>query len=241
MSYNIKLEDFEGPLDLLLYLIKRSKVNINDVSVADIAYQYMEYISHTEALNMDLTSEFLVTAAELMEIKSRSLLPAQPKAVQQEQEEDVDPEQRLKERLRIYNSYKEAAIKLRTREMQQEMVFTGPRRYNQKPEPLRIIEINATAEDLFNCYHRIISRVKPVPPYSIKPETISLNRQINILKRVLRLFERVRFSRIIARYRRDKAQIVVSFLSVLELMKLGEAEAHQPKPLADIVIRRIKR
>lgn len=240
MSYNIKLEDFEGPLDLLLYLIKRSKVNINDVSVADIAYQYMEYISQAGALNMDLTSEFLVTAAELMEIKSRSLLPAQPKAVQEEQEEDVDPEQRLKERLQTYNLYKEAASKLRAMEIQQEMIFTGPQRYKQRPEPVRIIEINATVEDLFNCYHRVINKVKPVPPYSIKPETIPLNKQINILKRILRLFEHVRFSRIVARYRRNRAQIVVSFLSVLELMKLGEAEAHQPKPLADIIIRRVK-
>ncbi|AEE96638.1 segregation and condensation protein A [Mahella australiensis] len=241
MSYNVKLDAFEGPLDLLLYLIKQSKLEITDISMADITYQYMEYISQAQDNNMDLTSEFLVTAATLIEIKSRLLLPNPPKAGENEQVDDADPEQRLKARLQIYSAYKEAAAHLRTMEQCQEMVFTGPVRYVSKPEPIRIIEINASAEDLFNCYHRLLNRIKPVAPYNVKAEAISLNRQINIFKRLLSLFERIRFGRIVARYRFDKAHVVVSFLSVLELMKSGEADAYQSKPFAELIINRIKR
>ena len=105
MEYEVKIDNFEGPLDLLLHLIKESKVDIWEISIADIAEEYLAYIQKMEKLNLDIASEYLVMASELIEMKSRMLLPRQEKDVGEEEEED--PKERLIRRLVEYQKYKE--------------------------------------------------------------------------------------------------------------------------------------
>lgn len=236
MSYTVKLETFEGPLDLLLYLIKQSKLEIADISLSDITHQYLDYILNIDDKNMDSTSEFLVTAATLLEIKSRALLPKTVKIEEAELSQE-DIEQSLKARLQTYNVYKEAAQTLRVREQYQQMIFNGPSRYTFKAQPVCVVEINATIEDIFNCYHKLLNEKNTEYVYKVQSDSVSLEEQISIFRRLLMLFKRFSFSSIIKKYKHRKERLVVSFLSILELMKNGEADAYQVHPFAELVIR----
>ena len=160
MDYKVKLEVFEGPLDLLLYLIKRDEVDIYDISIERIAKQYLEYMDAFQVLNIDIAGEFIVMAANLLYIKSRTLLPKDQQMAEEDADED-DPRWELIRQLIEYKKFKEAASHLRTREAMQEKLFPrfpavpGARR---RPSILLIEEVGIF--DLINAFQKILKRLE---------------------------------------------------------------------------------
>src|SRR5438132_557670 len=141
VDYKVKLEIFEGPLDLLLYLIKRDEIDIYDISIERITRQYLEYLQAFKELNIDVAGEFVVMAANLIYLKSRSLLPADQQPPDEEADED-DPRWELIRQLIEYKKFKEAAVQLHTRELEQERIFTRDGGATAAPEgSLRLGEV----------------------------------------------------------------------------------------------------
>ncbi|MEP7014809.1 MAG: segregation/condensation protein A, partial [Verrucomicrobiota bacterium] len=157
-DYKVKLEIFEGPLDLLLYLIKRDEIDIYDISIERITRQYLEYIQAFKELNMDLAGEFIVMAANLIYIKSRSLLPADQRPPDEDADED-DPRWDLIRQLIEYKKFKEAAGQLHLRELEQERIFAREGTASPISDgPLRLEEVGIF--QLINAFQAVLKRVE---------------------------------------------------------------------------------
>lgn len=238
MDYQVRLEIFEGPLDLLLHLISKAKINIEDISISEITSQYMDYLSQMQSLDIDIASEFMVMAATLLHIKSCKLLP---KPAQQQEEQDVDPQQQLIQRLKEYKKYKDAAEWLHERYM----VYSE--RYSKLPEEVvdageDIKFSNVTKQDIAQAMMDVLRRknssqqVQPVVR-NIKPEPISLHDRINQLVAVLVRRGRVLFSQLISK-KFSRLYIIVTFLALLEMVNKGWIAVQQSRPFSDILIQR---
>ena len=157
-DYKVKLEIFEGPLDLLLYLIKRDEIDIYDISIERITRQYLEYLQAFKELNIDVAGEFVVMAANLLYIKSRSLLPVDQQPPEEEAEED-DPRWELIRQLIEYKKFKEAAAQLHDRALEQENIFVRRRDLApRKAAPLRLGEVGIF--QLINAFQNVIKRIE---------------------------------------------------------------------------------
>src|SRR5216117_2261196 len=157
-DYKVKLEIFEGPLDLLLYLIKRDELDIYDISIERITRQYLEYLQAFKELNIDVAGEFIVMAANLLYIKSRSLLPVDQQPPEEEAEED-DPRWELIRQLIEYKKFKEAAAQLHDRQLEQERIFARDAGLSSvSPEPLRLGEVGIF--QLINAFQTVIKRIE---------------------------------------------------------------------------------
>src|SRR5450759_1868163 len=158
-DYKVKLEIFEGPLDLLLYLIKQDEIDIYDISLERITRQYLEYLQAFKELNIDIAGEFIVMAANLIYLKSRSLLPVDQQPPDEEADED-DPRWELIRQLIEYKKFKEAAAQLHTRELEQERMFTrdGGSAAALTEIPLRLGEVGIF--QLINAFQNVIKRVE---------------------------------------------------------------------------------
>jgi len=233
----IELPAFQGPLDLLLHLIKVEKVDIYDIPIAKIADQFIGALKQMESLDMEVTSEFLVLAAQLLHIKSRMLLPKPPKETEETIEED--PRKDLVERLIAYKAFKEAAEAL------SRLQNGSGRRYFREvcveeivarlapDDPLQGI----CFEDLLNAFREVVERANAEEQIDyIEPEKIQLELVMeNILRRILLTNSKgIAFKDIIRGHRR--IEIVVSFLAVLELLKLGKITARQTHPWGEIIL-----
>src|SRR5438132_3779192 len=159
VDYKVKLEIFEGPLDLLLYLIKRDEIDIYDISIERITRQYLEYLQAFKELNIDVAGEFVVMAANLIYLKSRSLLPVDQQPQDEEAEED-DPRWDLIRQLIEYKKFKEAAAQLHVRELEQERIFSrdGGSAEGIAAAPLRLGEVGIF--QLINAFQNVIKRVE---------------------------------------------------------------------------------
>ncbi|HVP57636.1 MAG TPA: segregation/condensation protein A [bacterium] len=228
MDYKVKLQQFEGPLDLLLFLIKKEEINIYDIPIAQITQQYVEYIRMLEFLNLELAGEFLVMAATLMRIKARMLLPARP----DEAEEEVDPRAELVQQLLEYQKFKAAATELEAMEYQRRLVFPRPEATDGKG----VVE----AEETYNLFE-LISAFKKVLEKSqvryieVHPEEISLEARIDALKGRIAQAGELAFGDL---FEGDASRmdLVVTFLALLEILKMGFARARQTKPFGEIWI-----
>lgn len=239
MGYQVRLEVFEGPLDLLLHLISKAKINIEDISISEITAQYMDYLSQMQALDIDIASEFMVMAATLLHIKSSRLLPKP--ASQQPEEQEPDPQQQLIQRLKEYKKYKDAAEWLRERHM----VYSGM--YSKLPEELidtgeNVKFSNVTKEDLAQAMMALLNKKKasqeaqPVVR-NIKPEPITLQDRINQLTALLVRRGKVLFSQLVSK-RFSRLYVVVTFLALLEMVNKGWIVVQQSRPFSDIFIQR---
>ena len=232
--YNIKIPSFEGPLDLLLHLIKQNKVDIYDIPIALITKQYLEYVELMKELNLEIASEFLVMAATLIYIKSRMLLPPDETVQTEEQE---DPRAGLVQRLLEYQAFKEVSAELKKKEEIWANVFsrdyTEKDEYQLEPE-LYLFDLNIF--DLIDALKKIISRV---PPDAIKitRETLTVKDKIAV---ILEKMEREHVARFDELFAGDstRIQIIVTFLALLEILKLGLARVLQDKEFGTIWIRR---
>jgi segregation and condensation protein A len=233
-DYKVKLEVFEGPLDLLLYLIKRDEIDIYDISIERITRQYLEYLQAFKELKIDIAGEFVVMAANLIYLKSRSLLPLDQQPPEEDAEED-DPRWDLIRQLIEYKKFKEAATQLHDRALEQERIFTrdgGSSAGTEAPLPLHEVGIF----QLIHAFQEVIKRVEAREDLQeIFGERFSVSDKIQqILERVGNGTP-VRFSELFGQIV-SRVEIVVTFLALLELIRLNQVRALQPKMFDEIEI-----
>ena len=234
-DYKVKLEIFEGPLDLLLFLIKRDEIDIYDISIERITKQYLEYLQAFKELNVDLAGEFVVMAANLIYLKSRSLLPVDQQPPDEEAEED-DPRWELIRQLIEYKKFKEAAAQLHVRELEQERMFArdGGSAAALAETPLRLGEVGIF--QLINAFQNVIKRVEAREDLrEIFGEHFTVSEKIDIILRRVADGGHLRFSELFGEIV-SRVEIVVTFLALLELIRLKQIQATQPDPFGEIEI-----
>ena len=230
-TYEIKLDEFEGPLDLLLYLIRKNEVDIYDIPIALITRQYMEYIDAMKSLNLDLAGEYLVLAATLTHIKSRMLLPPS----EEEEEEEEDPRQELVRQLLEYEAFKEAALGLDRMKILGRDVFSRDHIFDdsgEEGETLREIGIF----ELVEAFRRVTLGADQHDIMEIDVEKISLSERINDIVDELEKRGELTFSDLLGETGSRK-RLIYTFLAILELMKLRIIRAYQAVPYGVIRIR----
>jgi segregation and condensation protein A len=234
-DYKVKLEIFEGPLDLLLFLIKRDEIDIYDISIERITRQYLEYLQAFKELNIDLAGEFVVMAANLIYLKSRSLLPADQQPPDEEAEED-DPRWELIRQLIEYKKFKEAAAQLHVRELEQERIFArdGGSSSSSIDQPMRLGEVGIF--QLINAFQNVIKRVDAREDLrEIFGEHFTVSDKIETILSRVAGGVRLRFSELFGEIV-SRVEIVVTFLALLELIRLKQVRAIQPSPFDEIEI-----
>ena len=226
-DYAIKLDIFEGPLDLLLYLIKKNEIDIYNIPIALVTEQYLHYLNIIKSLNLDLAGEYLVMAATLIHIKSRMLLPL-PEEPSDEQSED-DPRFELIKQLLEYQTFKEAAADLGKRPLLERDVFV-----RQAPMPVEIEKSDLEEEELIEvsifelieAFHHLVSRIDKKELLEIDLEKLSITDIINDVMERLTLKKNLTFDELIGNVR-SRRNIVYTFLAILELIKLKMIKAYQ--------------
>ena len=233
MSYEIKLDIFEGPLDLLLYLIRKNEIDIYNIPIALITEQYLEYLDLMRSLNLDLAGEYLVLAATLIHIKSRMLLP--PVEGDDETEEGEDPRAELVQQLLEYQTFKEAALNLEGRPLLERDVFTrgAPLEEPADAEEEEDAMIEVGIYELVQAFRRIISGLDQSEDLAIDTEKMSLADRINEIMERLSEEKQLTFTELLGE-RMDRKRIVYTFLAILELMKLRMVRAYQSGPFGAI-------
>ncbi len=234
-DYKVKLEVFEGPLDLLLYLIKRDEIDIYDISLERITKQYLEYLQAFKELNIDIAGEFIVMAANLIYLKSRSLLPVDQQPPDEEAEED-DPRWDLIRQLIEYKKFKEAAAQLQTRALEQERMFAraGLKVGDFATAPLPLGEVGIF--QLINALQTVIKRVDAREDLQqLFGEHYTVSDKIESILRQISSGVTLKFSELFAQMA-SRVEIVVTFLALLELIRLKQVRAIQASPFEEIEI-----
>ena len=247
LEISYKLEKFEGPLDLLLHLIEKNKIDIYDIPIAEITEQYLDYVNHMDKEDLNLVSEFLVMAATLLDIKARMLLPSE----KNEEGEEEDPRGELVARLLEYKMYKYMALELKDREFDADKVLyrdpSVPKEVEQYRPPVDLDELlsGLTLARLQAIFQSVIRRqedkIDPVRSRfgTIKKEPVSLEDKINSVMGYARKNRRFSF-RMLLEKQADKVEVVVTFLAVLELMKIGKIYLTQENIFDDMMIETIE-
>ena len=246
-SIDIKLNVFEGPLDLLLHLIEKNKVEIYDIPISEITEQYLAYIRQMEEEDLDVMSDFLVMAATLLRIKAKMLLPAR-----EEDEEEGDPREELVRRLLEYKIYKYASKELKAREYEAEKIFFKERavpeevlKYRQ-PVDIREITRDVSMEDLNRIFQFVMrkreDKIDPIRSKfgEIKQGEVKLEDKMDEVEYLVLSKRRLSFRELLEG-QVSKEQIEVTFLSILELMKVGKIRAVQERTGQEIIIEVLER
>jgi len=232
MEYKVTIDKFEGPLDLLLHLIKKSNINIVDINIVDITKQYLEYINQMEKLNLDIASEYLIMAAELIEMKSNILLPKQKNT-------DIEEErQELITKLLDYEQYKNMTIYLKELETNRRDEFT------KEPENLKKYGIisetklneDKTIEDLVNAFNKFLSKKQSEKPLNTKitSKEYSITKRSEEILTLLKNRKKLNFKDLFETY--NKSYVVITFLSVLDLVRKSQIKINQDKNFNQICI-----
>ena len=237
-EYKVKFEVFEGPLDLLLYLIKKEEVSIYEVNLTSLATQFIEYIETMRLLDLEIAGEFLVMASTLMYIKSRELLPVDQQAQVEGEDEGEDPRWELIRQLVEYKKFKDAAAKLQLLEVRQEDVFPrmpGKLEFAVEPRPRQ----DASIFDLVNAVNAVLKRFgQREDQRDIFEDKWSVSEKIEYLLRLTAEQLRVRFSDLFETVT-SRSEVVVTFLALLELIRLKQLTAVQNEPFGEIEICRV--
>ena len=243
MDITVRLQVFEGPLDLLLHLLDKNKVNIYDIPIVEITAQYMEYIAEMKRQDLDVLSEFLVMAATLIDIKSKMLLPSDPDS----EEEEEDPRAELVQQLLEYKMYKCMAYELKDRQMDAQRVMfkepTIPDEVLAYEEPVNVAELvsDVTLAKLNEIFKSIMKKQKDkIDPLrskfgKIQKEEVSLEDKIAQLQEYAKEHKHFSF-RSLLEAQSGKVEIIVTFLAILELMKMGKIFISQEHIFDDIKI-----
>ena len=246
MELTVKLQVFEGPLDLLLYLLDKNKVNIYDIPIVEITAQYMEYIAEMKRQDLDVLSEFLVMAATLIDIKSKMLLPRDP----DDEEEGIDPRAELVQQLLEYKMYKCMAYELKDRQVDAQRVMfkkpTIPEEVLEYQEPLNVEELvsDITLAKLNEIFKSIMrkqqDKIDPLRSKfgKIEKEEVSLEEKTELylrLEQAACLHKHFSF-RSLLEAQSSKVEVIVTFLAILELMKTGKILISQEHIFDDIQI-----
>lgn len=233
MNVKFKINDFLGPLDLLLHLIKESKMDIMNIEIESITKQYMDYLDLQEKMNLEIASEYLVLAAELLEIKSKMLLPRQKV---EEEEEEEDPREELINRLLEYQAYKEITKVLHEKESLRREIYTkSPENIKNYIDEVTEINVDVSLDDLVEAFKRYLIRQKENKPLKTKVTVneISVSSRRHDIKRLLKSKKRVSFFELFPVL--TKEYVVATFLAVLEMAKNGELTITQDKAFDDII------
>lgn len=243
MGIPVKLEAFEGPLDLLLHLIDKNKVNIYDIPIVEITKQYMEYIQAMETKDLDVMSEFLVMAATLVNIKAKMLLPKE----KNEEEEEIDPRQELVERLLEYKMFRYISVELKDKQVDAEKVLfkdaTIPKEIASYKEEIRIEDIlgDLTLAKLHEIFDSVLRRqedkIDPIRSNfgKIEKEEITLGDKMIDIERYAKEHKKFSFRKMLE-HAQSKMEVIVTFLGILELMKVGKIHIFQEDVFEDIEI-----
>jgi len=238
LPLNVKLEIFEGPLDLLLHLIKKNEINIYDIPITLITQQYLEYLEMMKNLNLDVAGEFLLMAATLLHIKSKMLLPPAESAEEEGEEEAAeDPRAELVRRLLEYQKYKEAAAELAKRDLLEREVFTrkvlSDELINLPAEEVVIGEL--TLFDLIEALKKVLQRVSPEEFQEISLDSFSLKEKIQQIMELIWKENSISFTQLFPP-EASKREIILSFLALLELLRLRLVKAYQTEAFGPIRI-----
>lgn len=233
-KYVVTIDNFDGPLDLLLHLIKEQDIDIYDIKIEDITKQYLDYIRHMKELNLEIASEYLVMASELIEMKSKMLLPKKKEKEDDDYEED--PRELLIERLLAYKRYKEVTSEFKDLELTRKMVFT------REPDNLnRYVKEDENSEelgvaDLIDAFNNLLKRKELDRPIATKitKKELSVTEKVNKIKNILRNKKKINFEDIFEVS--TKEEVIISFLSVLEMVKKDEILLTQEGNFKKIVI-----
>ena len=231
MDTTVKLEIFEGPLDLLLHLIKKNELSIADIPIATITEQYLSTLELMQGLNLDVAGEFLVMAATLIHIKSRMLLP--PGDDEDEEEEEGDPREELIRRLLEYQRFKEAAEELERRELLSRDVFV---RRSEAPEEAETVGFESLSLfDLLSALRHVLERFPEERIHEVTLETISVREKMSFLLDELRRRGKVIFQSLFETAT-SRLEVVVTFLAMLELVKIRAIRVWQEERIGPVVI-----
>ena len=235
MVYKCKLKIFEGPLDLLLHLLKEQKMDICDIPIAEITKQYMQYLEMMQELNLELVGEYLVMAAELTRIKSKTLLPSPETDEESEFGGGEDPRSELMRRLREYQRYRDAAFELRMKEHDRQQVFSrgGEIEIEESSENLQLMD--ATVFDLFTAYQKILDSKSFEKDYEIEITEMSVTDRMQYILDILNSSDSVTFESFFT-VLNNKQEIIVTFLGILELMRLKLMRVQQSQHFETIRI-----
>ncbi|NLM05110.1 MAG: segregation/condensation protein A [Clostridiales bacterium] len=244
MKYNIEIEVFKGPFDLLFHLIEKNKIDIYDIPISEIVDQYIDYLYTMESLNLEIASEFLVMASTLIHIKSKLLLPSEVSSQEETEDMDIDPRDELVKKLLEYKKYKIAAAKLKEQENYYNKLYFKAREeliVNQNDNNVIIEDFNIT--NLLETFERIISKKIKEPTLdndnnikAIYRESITIEDQINKIMNVLKSHDFIDFNKMFVN-ENNRLNIIISFLAVLELIKRKEIITYQEKDSDNITIK----
>ena len=229
--YKIKLPEFEGPMDLLLHLIKENKVDIYDIPISLITGQYLEYIEIMKELDLEIAGEFLVMAATLIQIKSRMLLPPDEEALPEEME---DPRLELVQRLLEYQAFKDAASILKEKEDERLKIFARPPEVPVEEETLvpELYLFDVNLFDLLAAFKKLLSNAPP-EMRTITRETLTVKDKMLHIVDILENIESIRFEELF-KGSFTRVQLIVTFLALLELLRLGLARVYQEQQFGNI-------
>lgn len=242
MELTVKLQVFEGPLDLLLHLLEKNKVNIYDIPIVEITNQYLAYISEMKRQDLNIMSEFLVMAATLIDIKSKMLLPKE-----ENEEEEEDPRAELVQKLLEYKMYKCMSYELKDRQIEAERVLfkvpTIPEEVRKYEEPVNIEELvsDITLKKLNAIFKSImkkqVDKIDPIRSQfgKIEKEEVSLEERMEYLEHYAMQHRNFSF-RGLLEAQSSKMEVIVTFLAILELMKTGKIFISQENIFDDILI-----
>jgi segregation and condensation protein A len=240
-SYRVRLDEFEGPLDLLLHLIKKSEINIYDIPIAVITKQYLEYISLMKDLNLDVAGEFLVMAATLIHIKSRMLLPDDSEG-DDEDDSGEDPRAELVRRLLEYKQFKEAAGDLVQRGQQWREVFGRPASLEAErpslPEDEDDMPLDLTLFDLVDAFQDILQRTPAKALVEMTADHLTVKDRMNYILERLESEAAAPFETLF-HPEEGRMVVIVTFLGLLELMRIKLVRAYQSEAFGSILVSRV--
>ena len=240
-QYEIKLENFEGPLDLLYHLIEKSKMDIYDVKLADLADSYIKYLNEAEKLNMEIASEFLVIASTLLYLKSKRLLPK----IEEETEEEITEEE-LRQKLLEYKQYKEMAETLKLRQTEYK------NRFFKKPDKVKLSKIELEKEYekeiIPKFYSKIVNinknrknvKIEDIEQIAIR-ETVSVSSKVKDIFKELFKTPKFIFTSLVKKKKYNKTETVTAFIGLLELTRKNKVITKQKKLFGDIIVEKTKK
>ena len=235
---NFLIGDFEGPLDLLLHLVRQSKIEISELKLVDITEQYISFLKKMENMNLDIASEYLVVASELIEMKSRMLLPKPVK--DEEESEEENPEEELKRRLLEYQKYKESVSSFRELEENRSSFYTKvPEKKEEYTKELLENTENVTAYDLLKALEKLLERKEYSKPINTKitKKELSVTDRVNKIRSILKVQKTVDFLSLFEEITRE--YVVVTFLGILQMAKDKEITLKQDKNFGTILLERV--
>jgi len=236
MSYKVKLDVFEGPLDLLLYLIQKDEVDISDIPIARITDQYLEYLELMQLLDLNIAGEFIVMAATLMHIKSKMLLP--PDQTEGEEKLEEDPRAELVRRLLEYKQFKEAASQLSQMESHQKHFFArvgSGIKEDELPPPVADEYFEASLFDLISAFTKVLKDIPKDVFYKVVKDEFTVSEKIHDILHLL-VEKKILFFTELFKAAKTKFEIITIFLAILELIKIKEITILQSAPFAEIEI-----